>query len=290
MKVLISLLLFVLLPLTTWAQDYYQILGIAKDATDKEIKSAYRQLSKKFHPDKNPGNEDAHQKFIEVGEAYEVLSDPQKRQTFDQFGADAVKNGGQGQPGGGAQFHDPFDIFEQMFGGQGGGGNPFGGQRQKPRGPNIMAREEISLKDYYTGYELNFTLNVNDLCDHCHGTGSDDGKLTPCPDCQGRGVIIQLIRMGMMTQQIQQMCGRCGGKGQLFKKQCRKCHGNKVMPQKKEFQVKLPKGAKRHYMDAVSYTHLDVYKRQVLGLSNSLRLLAVNFWYIGFALQNNKQV
>lgn len=248
MRLSSSLLLSLLLLPLTIAQDYYSILGINRDASDKEIKSSYRQLSKQFHPDKNPGDETAHHKFIEIGEAYEVLSDPEKRKVFDQYGAEALKNGGQGGPGGGqGGFHDPFDIFEQMFnrGGQGGGF----GQRQQPRGHNLRVQEQLSLKEYYTGTTLDFSLMLDDVCDHCDGTGSEDGKVTQCPDCQGRGVIVQLIRMGMMTQQIQQVCGKCGGKGSIIKNRCKTCKGAKVTKKAKQFHVEIPAGAPRHYAE-----------------------------------------
>lgn len=236
--------LFMVLPVV-FAQDYYKILGIDRDATDKEIKSAYRNLSKKFHPDKNPGSEEAHNKFIEIGEAYEVLIDSEKRRVFDQFGADAVKNGQQGGNGQGG-FHDPFDMFQQMFNG-GAGGNPFGGARQRQRGPNVLAHDEISLKDFYHGIKFERDLMLNDHCEHCHGSGSEDGKTVQCPDCQGRGVIVQLIQMGIMTQQIQQVCGRCQGKGEIIKNFCKKCHGEKVAKVSKHFVVDIPKGARRNY-------------------------------------------
>ncbi|CCE90508.1 Scj1p TDEL_0B03790 [Torulaspora delbrueckii] len=246
------LLSILLIPLTL-AQDYYAILGLNKDASDKEIKSSYRQLSKKFHPDKNPGDEEAHHKFIEIGEAYEVLSDPEKRKIFDQYGADALKNGGPGGPGGGGGgFNDPFDIFEQMFNRGGGGGGGGFGRMQRPRGHNLKVREQLSLKEYYTGATLEFTLALNDICDHCDGTGSADGKVAKCSDCQGRGVVIQVIRMGMMTQQIQQMCGRCGGKGSVIKNHCKTCHGSKVVKKQKPFHVEVPPGAARHYTETRS--------------------------------------
>ncbi|QID87352.1 DnaJ- protein scj1 [Saccharomyces pastorianus] len=245
-RVILSLLL---LPLIL-AQDYYAILDIGKDASEKEIKSAYRQLSKKYHPDKNAGSDEAHHKFIEIGEAYEVLSDPEKKKVYDQFGADAVKNGGGGAGGpGGGGFHDPFDIFERMFqGGHGGPGGGFG-QRQRQRGPTIKVHENLSLKQFYSGTSIEFTLSLNDECDGCHGSGSADGKLAQCPDCQGRGVIVQVLRMGIMTQQIQQMCGRCAGTGQVIKNQCKTCHGNKVTRTNKFFHVDVPPGAPRNYMD-----------------------------------------
>ncbi|SCU79625.1 LAFA_0B04434g1_1 [Lachancea sp. 'fantastica'] len=248
---IIGLLSVCLLALVT-AQDYYGILGVAKDASDKDIKSAYRQLSKKYHPDKNPGDEDAHHKFIEVGEAYEVLSDDQKRQVYDRYGADALKNGGNGGPGGpggphggfGGGFGDPMDMFEQMF-----GGAHRGGHRGRPRGHNLEAREELTLKEYYHGTTLDFTLNLNDFCDHCHGSGSQDGKTTQCGQCQGQGVVIQVVRMGPITQKLQQICGACQGKGNIIKNKCRTCKGAKVERKAKPFHVDVPAGAPRDFVD-----------------------------------------
>ncbi|SCV05871.1 LANO_0H17018g1_1 [Lachancea nothofagi CBS 11611] len=233
------------------AQDYYGILGVSKDASEKDIKSSYRQLSKKFHPDKNPGDEEAHHKFIEVGEAYEVLSDDQKRKIYDQYGADALKNGGPGGQGGprggfGGGFQDPMDIFEQMFGGHHGGG------RGRPRGHNLEAREELTLKEYYQGTTLDFTLNLNDNCDNCHGSGSQDGKTSHCPQCQGQGVVIQVVRMGPITQKLQQICGACQGKGQVIKNKCNRCKGAKVERKAKPFHVEVPAGAPRDFVDVKS--------------------------------------
>lgn len=248
---LILIPLLTCLPYLVFAQDYYKILGISKSASDKEIKSAYRQLSKKYHPDKNPNDEKAHNQFIEIGEAYEVLSDPERRKIFDQFGAEAVKNGGgAGGPGGpgGQPFHDPFDIFEKMFHGQD-GGNPFGGGRPggKQRGPNVVAHEQLTLKNYYLGSEIDYTFSMNDFCDFCHGTGSQDGKVTKCKTCQGRGVTIQVIQMGFMSQQIQQVCPHCGGTGEVVKNACKTCHGHKVMKKTKPFHVSVPAGSPRKY-------------------------------------------
>lgn len=244
-----------LLALLVVAQDYYSILGLNRDASDKDVKSAYRQLSKKYHPDKNPEDESAHQKFIEVGEAYEVLSDPEKRKVFDQFGADALKNGGGGGggydgPGGGfGGFHDPFDIFEQMFNRGGGGfGGGFGGMH-RAKGASLRVHEELSLKDYYSGTEVEFELMLNDICDHCEGSGSEDGKVETCPDCGGQGMIVQIIRMGIMTQKIQQPCGRCSGRGHIIKNHCKVCGGHKVVKKPKSFHVELPAGAPRDHVE-----------------------------------------
>lgn len=237
-------------------QDYYKILGVDKNANEKEIKSAYRQLSKKWHPDKNQDNDTAHAKFIEIGEAYEVLIDSEKRKIYDQFGADALKNGGgpNGGPGGGnpfngGGFHDPFDIFDQMFGGH--SGRRQRGQNVKRKGPDLVAEHPISLKEFYLGAEYDIEIELNDKCDHCHGSGSEDGKSKKCPNCQGHGVIIQVIQMGMMTQQIQQACPMCSGSGEIIKNPCTVCHGNKIAQKKKQFHLHVPKGIKRDFIDKV---------------------------------------
>lgn len=223
-----------------FGQDYYAILGLSKDASDKEIKSAYRQLSKKYHPDKNPGDEEAHHKFIEVGEAYDILGDSEKRQKYDQFGADAFKNGGQGGQGGG--FHDPFDLFNQMFGHQGG----FGG---RPRGQNYKIQNHLTLKEFYNGGVFAFHMPLDEICDKCSGSGSADGKVDTCGTCQGRGIVVQMIRMGMMTQQIQQQCPHCGGKGQVIKHPCKQCQGTKVVKREKSFSFPFEGGVPRNHMD-----------------------------------------
>ncbi|AET40618.1 Scj1p Ecym_6236 [Eremothecium cymbalariae DBVPG len=247
----ISLLL---LPLIVFAQDYYAILGVGRGASDKDIKSAYRQLSKKYHPDKNPGDEDAHNRFIEVGEAYEALSDPEKRKIYDQFGAEALKNGGDRAGGGGAGggFHDPFDIFDQMFGG--GAGSRFhggGGQRRKQRGQSLQVQDELNLKKFYHGTSIEFTMSLNDFCDACDGSGSQDGKVEKCGQCGGRGMVVQVIRQGFITQQIQQMCQKCEGRGEVIKNKCKTCHGSKVVKKNKSFHVDVPAGAPRDFVAVI---------------------------------------
>ncbi|QGN13898.1 dnaJ-related protein SCJ1 [Kluyveromyces marxianus] len=240
---LLSLLSFALLPFVL-AQDYYAILGVDKQASEKEIKSAYRQLSKKFHPDKNPGNEEAHHKFIEVGEAYDVLSDPEKRQIYDRHGAEALKNGRGGNGGGGPGFHDPFDMFEQMFG----GGMFNRGQRGKPRGQNLQVNHEVTLKDFYVGKEFEFSLNLNDVCDMCKGSGSKDGKTNTCSDCGGSGFLVKVFRAGPIEQRVRQQCQKCQGKGQIIKHVCKKCHGSKVVQTSKVFTATVEPGMERNYV------------------------------------------
>ncbi|CAH01373.1 Scj1p [Kluyveromyces lactis] len=250
-----TLLSLVWLPFVI-AQDYYAILGVDKQASEKEIKSAYRQLSKKYHPDKNPGNDEAHHHFIEVGEAYDVLSDPEKRQIYDRHGADALKNGHPGGPGGGNGFHDPFDLFEQMF-----GSNMYNRARGKPRGQNLQVNHDISLKTFYLGTEFEFTLNLNDICDACDGSGSEDGKTETCPDCGGSGQIMKVFRAGPIEQRVRQPCSRCQGRGQLIKHVCKKCKGVKVVQKSKVFTAKVEPGMERnhiHVMQGQSEKHPDI--------------------------------
>lgn len=203
--------------------DYYKVLGVGKKATEKEIKSAYRALSKKFHPDKNPGDEDAHHKFIEVGEAYEVLSDSEKRSTYDRYGHDGLKNGGQPRGGGGGGF-DPFADF---FG--------FGRQQQqqqrgRPRGNDAHVNIDLTLKDFYTGLEFKFETEMQNLCPKCEGTGSSDGKKHKCGGCNGSGMkIIKKQLAPGMFQQFQTTCNECGGKGKIISKPCKHCGGEAVV-------------------------------------------------------------
>ncbi|OEJ83044.1 DnaJ-related protein SCJ1 [Hanseniaspora osmophila] len=229
---------------SVFAQDYYKILGIERTASEKEIKSAYRQLSKKFHPDKNPDNEEAHHKFIEIGEAYEVLSDSEKKTIFDRHGAEAVKQAQQaGQQGGHQPFQDPMDMFHQFFGG-GGGANGGGFQHRTPKTPTIQFQTPISLRQYYLGDTLTFELPLRTACRQCNGQG---GKLETCGRCQGHGILIRQFRQGPMIQKIQQQCDLCNGQGKTLKEKCGKCHGQTVVQENKETTVDLPKGAIREY-------------------------------------------
>ncbi|KAH7011381.1 DnaJ domain-containing protein [Ilyonectria destructans] len=237
-------LIFVLLAfvqLALCAEDYYKILGVDKKASDKELKSAYRQLSKKFHPDKNPGDDTAHDKFVEVSEAYEILSDSETRQIYDRHGHEAVKkhkNGG----GGGGGGHDPFDLFSRFFGGHG----HFGRGGGEPRGHNVEVRVEISLRDFYNGATTEFQWNKQHICEHCEGTGSADGQVETCNTCGGRGVRIvkQQLAPGMF-QQMQMRCDACGGRGKTIKHKCPHCQGQRVEKKPTTVTLKIERGAPR---------------------------------------------
>ncbi|CCH41019.1 Chaperone protein [Wickerhamomyces ciferrii] len=221
--------------------DYYKVLGLSKGSGEKEIKSAYRQLSKKYHPDKNPGDEDAHHKFIEVGEAYEVLGDESKRKLYDQYGHEGVKQGGNprgGNPFGGGGF-DPFASF---FG---------GGQRQRqgrPKGHTSDVRVDITLEDFYLGSDLQFDVEMQDICPHCDGTGSKDKETHTCSGCQGSGMKIMKRQLAPgMFQQFQTTCNECGGKGKTIKNKCSHCQGEAVHRNARHFEFYMEPGtAKSH--------------------------------------------
>ena len=220
-------------------RDYYEVLGIGKNATDAEIKSAYRKLAKKYHPDLNPGDKDAEEKFKEVNEANDVLSDPNKRKRYDQFGFAGVDpNYGAGQPGGG--FGGGFggfggtggvdlgDIFGDIFGGGFGG---FGGStRSNPNAPrkghDIQANVILTFEEAAHGCAKKVTLN----------------RQQTCPDCGGRGYVIRQQRTPFGVMQTQQPCSRCGGKGKLVKNPCKVCHGSGKVAAKKTLEVSIPMG------------------------------------------------
>ncbi|CAM1500542.1 Fc.00g097040.m01.CDS01 [Cosmosporella sp. VM-42] len=236
------LLLLALVQLALCAEDYYNVLGVGRSASDKELKSAYRRLSKKYHPDKNPGDDTAHDKFVEVSEAYDVLSDSDSRRIYDQQGAEAVKqfrsNGGRGGGGG----HDPFDLFSRFFGGHG----HFGRGSGEPRGHNVEVKVEIALRDFYNGATTEFSWNKQHICEQCEGTGSADGHVDTCHSCNGHG--IRLIKQQLapgMYQQMQVRCDACGGRGKTIKNKCPHCNGSRVEKKITKVTLNIDRGAAR---------------------------------------------
>ena len=250
MKWNILALFTVLLTVVTCEIDYYGVLGVSKQASEKEIKSAYRNLSKKYHPDKNPGNEEAHQKFIEIGEAYEVLSDDEKRGVYDRYGADGLKNGGQGGRGGGGG-GGGFDPFGDFFG--------FGRHQQqqqrnqKPRGSDTEVAVDVSLKDFYLGETFQFTVEMQTLCGTCSGTGSKDNKTHTCSTCNGSGVRIVKRQLAPgMFQQIQTTCDQCHGKGKTIQHKCSTCNGQGVVRGKRQYDIFVEPGTSRDHVHVLS--------------------------------------
>ncbi|KAK5992173.1 DnaJ-related protein SCJ1 [Cladobotryum mycophilum] len=232
------IVLLALIQIAICAEDYYKILGVDRKATDKQLKSAYRQLSKKFHPDKNPGDDTAHDKFVQVAEAYEVLSDSETRQIYDRHGHEAVKSHRQGGGGGG----DPFDLFSKFFGGHG----HFGRSSREPQGSNVEVRVEISLRDFYNGATTEFQWDKQHICETCSGSGSADGKVDTCNVCGGHGIRIvkQQLAPGMF-QQMQMRCDHCGGRGKIIKNKCHVCHGNRVERKSTTVSLTIGRGAAR---------------------------------------------
>src|SRR5438445_3309203 len=197
-------------------RDYYEVLAVEKAATIEEIKKAYRKLAVKYHPDKNPGDKAAEDQFKELGEAYEVLCDPQKRSAYDQYGHAAFdrRSGGFGRGGG---FHDPFEVFREVFGGGGIFEDLFGGGRTDPtqpqRGADLRYDMEISFDEAAHGVEKEITVTKQDRCDVCSGTGAESGsKSKPCPTCGGRGQVIS--SRGIFS--IAQSCPQCQGAGRII--------------------------------------------------------------------------
>ena len=238
-------------------RDYYEVLGIGKNATDAEIKSAYRKLAKKYHPDLNPGNKEAEEKFKEVNEANDVLSDPQKRQRYDQFGFAGVdpnyaaaNGGGAGGFGGGFGGVDLGDIFGDIFGGGFGGRfSGFGGgsstrTANAPRkGHDIQASVILTFEEAAHGCSKKITINRQDTCPDCGGTGAAKGTSPEtCPDCGGRGYVVTQQRTPFGVMQSQQPCSHCGGRGTIIRNPCKTCRGTGKTAARKSLEINIPAG------------------------------------------------
>lgn len=235
-------------------RDYYEVLGIGKNATEAEIKSAYRKLAKKYHPDLNPGDKAAEEKFKEVNEANDVLSDPEKRKRYDQFGFAGVDpNYGAGQSGGGfggfgAGGVDLGDIFGDLFGGGFGGFGGFGGaSRANPNAPrkghDIQASVILTFEEAAHGCTKKITLNRQQTCPDCHGSGCAAGTSPEtCTQCGGRGYVVTQQRTPFGVMQSQQPCPHCGGRGTIIKDPCKTCRGTGKTNVRKTLEVKIPAG------------------------------------------------
>lgn len=215
-------------------KDYYKILEIDKNATDKEIKSAYRRLSKLYHPDKNPGNKEAEEKFKEVSEAYSVLSDSQKRQQYDTFGT--VDGNGFGMGGMSAE-----DIFRQFWGSMHG----FGGFDEEPmqrtyKGANKNLKINVTLSDIYNNVSKDITYTVKRPCTKCNGSGSKSGRIEQCPHCGGTGQIHNRRQNGIMFIDNITTCPYCGGSGKFIKDECPDCGGTGLIDEKETISINVP--------------------------------------------------
>ncbi|MEJ2575507.1 MAG: molecular chaperone DnaJ [Gammaproteobacteria bacterium] len=218
-------------------RDYYEVLGVSKNASEAELKKAYRRQAMKFHPDRNPGDSEAEAKFKECKEAYEVLADPQKRAAYDQFGHAGVEGGGFGGAAGGfggASFSDIFgDVFGDIFGGGRGGG------QRVHRGADLRYNLEISLEEAVRGTTVKIRVPTLTNCEACHGTGARKGTSPKaCPTCQGAGQ----VRMQQGFFSVQQTCPTCHGRGQVIEEPCPSCHGHGRVQEHKTLSVKVPPG------------------------------------------------
>ena len=232
-------------------RDYYEVLGVSKGASDEELKKAYRKLAIKYHPDKNPGDKEAEEKFKELAEAYDVLSDPQKRQRYDQFGHAGVGSsaaGGGGFSGGGMSMEDIFSRFGDLFGGGGfdfGGFGGFsgGGGRHVMRGSDLRARVRLNLEEIDKGVEKKLKVKKQVACTHCHGEGTndEDGKQT-CGTCHGSGVVISAQRGIFGMVQTQSVCPTCEGSGEVITKPCSYCKGKGTQIGEEVVTFRIPAG------------------------------------------------
>ena len=230
-------------------RDYYEVLGVGKDAGADDIKRAYRKAAMKYHPDRNPGDKEAEAKFKEVGEAYEVLSDPDKKARYDQFGFAGVDpNFAAGQGGGGGfdgfggfgGFGDLGDIFGEFFGG--GGSSRRSGQNAPRRGENVMSRLELTFEESAFGCEKEVNYYRIENCSACSGTGSADGAVETCSQCRGTGQVRSTQSFMGMQMQSTTTCPRCGGRGQIIKTPCATCKGKGKVRRSHRISVKVPAG------------------------------------------------
>jgi molecular chaperone DnaJ len=232
----------------TGKRDYYEVLEVERTVTEEGIKKSYRKLAIKYHPDKNPGDQEAEERFKELGEAYEALMDPQKRAAYDRYGHAAFQQGGFGGGGGGGGFHDPFDLFREVFGQGGGSGGIFehffgggggadGSGRQ--RGSDLRYDMQITLEEASAGCEKEIEIRKLGECDTCEGTGAQKGsKAVTCSTCRGRGQVV--ASRGFF--QVAQTCPTCHGTGRTIEKPCKSCHGDGRLEKTSRIKLKIPAG------------------------------------------------
>jgi molecular chaperone DnaJ len=228
-------------------RDYYEVLGVSKTASEDEIKKAYRKIAIKYHPDRNPGDKEAEEKFKEAAEAYDVLHDPQKRQQYDQFGFDAPGGFG-GFSGGGFSMDDIFSMFGSVFegagfGGFGGFGGGRGGGERKVRGGDLRLKVKMSLLEVSTGVTKKFRVKKDVTCPHCGGSGAEKGtSAETCPTCHGSGYTVQTKQTLFGIMQTQGACPTCHGEGKVIKNKCSHCGGEGVVKGEEVVEINIPAG------------------------------------------------
>ena len=232
-------------------RDYYEVLGVEKNASEDEIKKAYRKIAIKYHPDRNPGDKEAEEKFKEAAEAYDVLHDPKKRQQYDQFGFNGPMGGGGFDGFGGAAMNmdDIFSMFGDIFGGHGFGGGfgGFGGGggrgRQQMRGGDLRLKVKLTLEEINKGVTKKFKVRKDIECSHCHGSGAEGGSgKETCLTCHGSGVITHTTQSIFGMMQTQGVCPTCHGSGEVIKNKCHECGGTGVVKGEEVVEINIPAG------------------------------------------------
>ena len=230
-------------------RDYYEVLGVSKGASEQEIKKAYKKMAIKYHPDRNPGDKEAEEKFKEAAEAYDVLHDPQKRQRYDQFGHEGLSGAGGFGGGAGMNMDDIFSMFGDIFGGHSGFGGfggfgGFSGSRgqQRYRGGDLRLKVSLTLQEVASGVTKKFKVRKKVNCTHCNGSGSENGKTETCSTCQGTGYVTRTVNSMFGRMQTQSPCPTCNGQGTVIKNKCKECGGEGVVNGDEVIEVQIPAG------------------------------------------------
>ena len=230
-------------------RDYYEVLGVDKNASANDIKKAYRRKAMEYHPDKNPGNKEAEEKFKEAAEAYSVLSDADKKARYDQFGHAGMDGAGGfgGFSGQGMDINDIFSMFGDIFGGGFGGG--FGGfnsgrrsQQTRYRGGDLRVKVKLTLQEIAEGVTKKFKLKKYVACPHCNGSGAEGNETETCPECKGTGYTVQAVRTPIGIMRSENVCQHCGGEGRIIKNKCKHCSGDGITMGEEIVEIQIPAG------------------------------------------------
>jgi molecular chaperone DnaJ len=229
-------------------RDYYEVLGVSKEASAEEIKKAYRKKAIQYHPDKNPGDKVSEEKFKEAAEAYEVLSNAEKKQRYDQFGHAGVGGGANGFSGQNMNMDDIFSMFGDIFGGHFGGGfGGFGGggrghSQRVNRGQNLRVKVKLNLQEIAKGAEKKIKVKKYVSCESCNGTGAKDGSYTTCSTCNGNGQVTRVSNTFLGQMQTTSVCPSCGGEGRIIKNKCTSCYGEGIVQGDEVITLNIPAG------------------------------------------------